>query len=127
MPLLLGAEAASLTILLENFDEEDPDASDELERAKHWEKGFVAFMKNWTETEMPEWMDLAYMSERSIEDELERTSRGDILTIAVSYCFMLLYITITLGKVRSSGNGWPRNNVCLQRTPCSPTRQSSKR
>ena len=47
-------------------------------------------------------MDVAYNSERSIEDELDRTSRGDILTIALSYAFMLLYITITLGEFSRS-------------------------
>ena len=50
----------------------------------------------------PVWMDVAYNSERSIEDELDRTSRGDILTIALSYAFMLLYITITLGEFSRS-------------------------
>ena len=46
-------------------------------------------------------MEVAFNSERSIEDELERTSSGDIVTIAASYLVMLVYIALTLGKITS--------------------------
>lgn len=44
-------------------------------------------------------MDIAYFSERSIEDELMRESMGDLGTIAVSYILMFAYITLALGNL----------------------------
>ena len=38
-------------------------------------------------------------SERSIEDELERETSGDILTVAISYSIMFLYIILALGRI----------------------------
>ncbi len=38
---------------------------------------------------------------RSIEDELERETSGDVLTIALSYLIMFFYITFSLGQVNS--------------------------
>ena len=46
-----------------------------------WEKSFVEFMQNWTENEKPDFMDVSFYSERSIQDELERSSFGDIHVI----------------------------------------------
>ena len=43
--------------------------------------------------------DLAFNSERSIEDELERETTGDIPTIAISYALMVLYIVLALGRL----------------------------
>ena len=42
-----------------------------------------------------------YSAERSIQDELNRQSRSDILTILISYTIMFLYVTLTLGHIRS--------------------------
>lgn len=58
---------------------------------------FLEFMKNWTEVSKPSFMDVAYYSERSVEDELDRESHSDISTIAISYLVMFLYIVFTLG------------------------------
>lgn len=46
-------------------------------------------------------MSVAYMAERSIEDELTRASQSDVVTIAISYCIMFAYIAIALGQARS--------------------------
>lgn len=58
-------------------------------------------MKNWTETIKPAYMDIAFTSERSIEDELNRESQSDILTILVSYLIMFAYIAVSLGQIRN--------------------------
>lgn len=58
-------------------------------------------MKNWTSTRKPSYMDVAFTSERSIEDELNRESQSDVLTILVSYVIMFGYIAISLGQMRS--------------------------
>ena len=44
-------------------------------------------------------MEVAFNSERSIEDELQRETYGDIMTIAISYLMMFVYITFSLGKI----------------------------
>jgi len=58
---------------------------------------FLDFMKNWTRDSKPFFMDVAYFSERSVEDELDRESHSDVTTIAMSYLVMFLYIVFTLG------------------------------
>ena len=91
-----NASAVVLTFLVNNFDAKSKDRSVQidLEKAKAWEETFVSFMKNWTSNENnTKYMDVAYNSERSIEDELDRETYGDIMTIAVSYIFMFIYIT----------------------------------
>ncbi|XP_050509778.1 NPC intracellular cholesterol transporter 1 isoform X3 [Diabrotica virgifera virgifera] len=75
-----------------------------LSQALQWEEKFVDFMKNWTATEKPEYMDIAFTSERSIEDELERESQSDVVTILISYMIMFAYIAISLGQI----NNWSR-------------------
>lgn len=57
-------------------------------------------MKNWTTHEKPDFMDIAFTSERSIEDELDKESRSDALTILVSYVIMFAYIAMALGHMR---------------------------
>ena len=39
--------------------------------------------------------------QRSVQDELERGSHSDILTVAISYVIMFLYIAIALGEVNT--------------------------
>ena len=58
-------------------------------------------MKEWVSTEKPAFMSVAYRAERSIEDELDRTTHSDVVTVAISYCIMLAYIAIALGEARS--------------------------
>lgn len=62
---------------------------------------FVEFMKNWTETQMPDFMSIAFSSERSIEDELQRESQAEVITVVISYAVMFVYITVALGHFRS--------------------------
>lgn len=72
-----------------------------LQPAMEWELRFVEFMKNWTETEMPDFMSVAFSSERSIEDELERVSQAEMITVVISYAVMFVYIAVALGHFRS--------------------------
>lgn len=39
--------------------------------------------------------------QRSVQDELERGSHSDILTVAISYIIMFLYIAVALGEVNT--------------------------
>ena len=82
------------------FRNPDLEAQRQLAKAMNWEAAFVEFMKNFTsDPENMKHFDIAFNSERSIEDELERETSGDILTIAVSYLIMFFYITFSLGQV----------------------------
>lgn len=87
------AQALILTFLVNNKQDKS-----QLKQALEWEKTFIAFMKNYTEKAMPGYMDIAYTSERSIEDELDRESKSDVYTILVSYFIMFAYIAIALGR-----------------------------
>ncbi|XP_052755080.1 NPC intracellular cholesterol transporter 1 isoform X3 [Galleria mellonella] len=90
------ATALIITILVNNkYDKE------QLKPALEWEKEFIKFMKNYTENSMPSYMDIAYTSERSIEDELDRETQSDVSTILVSYFIMFAYISISLGRFTS--------------------------
>ncbi|XP_044575829.1 NPC intracellular cholesterol transporter 1 homolog 1b-like [Cotesia glomerata] len=74
----------------------------ELQPMLKWEQKYLDFMKNWTSTACPEFMEVAYSAERSIEDELQRTSVTEIQTVVISYAFMFLYIVLTLGQFKLS-------------------------
>lgn len=90
------ATAIILTFIVNNYHNKT-----KLLPAMEWEKKYVEFMKNWTKTEMPPYMDISFTSERSIEDELYRESQSDVMTILVSYIIMFAYIAISLGQLNS--------------------------
>ena len=94
------ADAVVMSIIVDNYDAKSKDPNDirGLERAMEWEKVFIDFMHNWEENEKPEYMEIAFNSERSIEDELDKETYGDIVTIAISYIIMFAYITFSLGQ-----------------------------
>ena len=60
-------------------------------------------------------MDIAFNSERSVEDELEKETSGDVLTIAVSYLIMFFYITFSLGQVNKVSTFMVSERLSLQR------------
>ncbi|XP_071876113.1 Niemann-Pick type C-1a isoform X3 [Bombus fervidus] len=90
------ATAVILSILVNNYHNKS-----KLHPAMEWEMSYVKFMKNWIATKKPAFMDIAFTSERSIEDELNRESQSDVLTILVSYIIMFAYIAISLGQLKN--------------------------
>ncbi|CAB3365569.1 Hypothetical predicted protein [Cloeon dipterum] len=89
------AQALIITLLINNHYDQS-----KLAPAKKWEGKLIEFMKNWTAT-APKFVDVAFTTERSIEDELERGSKSDISTIIVSYCIMFMYIALALGQMKT--------------------------
>ncbi|XP_017474747.1 PREDICTED: Niemann-Pick C1 protein [Rhagoletis zephyria] len=89
------ANAIILTFLVNNYHDKS-----KLRPALEWEQRYVEFMLNYTKTRMSKHMDIAFTSERSIEDELNRESQSDVMTILVSYLIMFAYIAISLGHVQ---------------------------
>ncbi|XP_011312256.1 Niemann-Pick C1 protein isoform X2 [Fopius arisanus] len=92
------ATAIVLTFLVNNYHNKS-----KLQPAMEWEKSYIEYMKHWAATKKPIYMDVAFTSERSIEDELYRESQSDISTILVSYIIMFAYITVSLGQMKSCG------------------------
>jgi len=94
------ADAVVMSIIVDNFDPKSKNPVDirGLERAMKWEKVFIDFMHEWEAKEKPPYMEIAFNSERSIEDELDKETYGDIVTIAISYIIMFAYITFSLGQ-----------------------------
>lgn len=90
------ATAVILTFIVNNYHNKSL-----LSPAMEWEKEFINFMKNWTKTSKPSFMNVAYRTERSIEDELDRESQSDVLTILISYLIMFAYIAVSLGQVNT--------------------------
>ena len=66
---------------------------------------FHRFLKYIQETVNPDLakknITVAFMAERSIDDEIERESAGDVSTIIISYTVMFVYVTIALGEIHS--------------------------
>nr|CAD7409445.1 unnamed protein product [Timema cristinae] len=71
------------------------------EPAKLWEEKFISFMKNWSVSAKPKFMEVAFSSERSIQDEIDRESKAEVATVVISYVVMFVYISLALGRVRS--------------------------
>lgn len=89
-----NATALVITFVVSNHNN---DADND--KAKAWEKGFITFMKDYVKHQPN--MSIAFSSERSIEDEIDRESDSDILTILISYLIMFGYITLFLGQFHS--------------------------
>ncbi|XP_013884708.1 NPC intracellular cholesterol transporter 1 [Austrofundulus limnaeus] len=88
-----NATSLVITFPLNNYLN-DPE---KMNKALAWEKEFISFMKNYSNPNLT----IAFSSERSIEDELDRESNSDIKTIVISYAIMFIYISLSLGHIHS--------------------------
>ncbi|KAH7637438.1 niemann-pick c1 protein-like protein [Dermatophagoides farinae] len=89
-------EAKALIITLPVVNHNDPKSNIP---ANEWEKEFLALLEMATKTNKYNLLNLAYKAERSVEDELDRQSQSDIVTVAVSYLIMFIYILLALGDM----------------------------
>jgi Niemann-Pick C1 protein len=115
---MINASVLIITIPLPNYTK---DKVAELSRVKQWEQAYLyavqKVQKDWEQYDdnrlarlkeksgdgtIKPWdqyrLKIAYVAERSIEDELDRQSRGDALTVTVSYFIMFLYVSVALGQ-----------------------------
>ncbi|KAM7354023.1 Niemann-Pick type C-1a isoform 3-T3 [Cochliomyia hominivorax] len=102
------ATALILTFLVRNHHDKE-----KLGPALEWEQRYIEYMVNYTKYNMSKHMDIAFTSERSIEDELNRESQSDVLTILVSYLIMFAYIAISLGHVQEVGRAFIDSKITL--------------
>ncbi|KAG0593289.1 hypothetical protein KC19_1G318700 [Ceratodon purpureus] len=92
------ATALVVTYPVVNAVSEDGNAA-----AVAWEQEFIRLVKEeLVGMAAASGLTLSYSSESSIEAELQRESTADVLTIAISYLVMFVYISITLGDYTPS-------------------------
>lgn len=93
----IKATGIILTFLVRNsLDEKD------LIPITKWEQRFLDFMEKWDQDGRPDFMDVAWTTEKSIQDELDRTSKAEMITVVISYLVMFVYVALALGKIRAS-------------------------
>nr|XP_020019577.1 Niemann-Pick C1-like protein 1 [Castor canadensis] len=90
------AEALVLTFSLNNYPAGDP----HLAQAKLWEEAFLEEMKAFQQRTAGKFQ-VAFMAERSLEDEINRTTIKDLPVFCVSYVVIFLYISLALGTYSS--------------------------
>ncbi|XP_032518509.2 NPC intracellular cholesterol transporter 1 homolog 1b-like [Danaus plexippus] len=64
-----------------------------------WEKKFIDLMQDYEKNWKSDFVDIAFGADRSIEDEIDRVSRAEIVPIAISYLIMFCYVILALGNV----------------------------
>ena len=89
-----SAKALILTFPVNNYNEAEKNTD-----ALLWETKFLEFMHSYASNNTN--VSVAYKAERSIEDELDRQSQSDIVTVAVSYLIMFIYILLALGDINN--------------------------
>lgn len=90
------AEALIMTFSLNNYPPGDP----RLARAKLWEGGFLEEVQAF-QRRTAGMFQVTFMAERSLEDEVSRTTAQDLPVFAVSYLVIFLYISLALGSYTS--------------------------
>ncbi|XP_026801631.3 NPC1-like intracellular cholesterol transporter 1 [Pangasianodon hypophthalmus] len=91
-----NAEAFILTFSLNNYPREHPKFKVVLE----WESRFLDIIQEYQKNPSTNFT-FAYMAERSLEDEINRTTIEDIPIFMISYAVIFLYIAMALGEYSS--------------------------
>ncbi|XP_059511972.1 NPC1-like intracellular cholesterol transporter 1 [Myotis daubentonii] len=91
-----AAEALILTFSLNNYPPGDP----RLAQARLWEGAFLEEMRAFQQ-QMAGTLQVTFMAERSLEDEISRTTAEDLPIFAISYLVIFLYISLALGSYTS--------------------------
>ncbi|XP_013375950.1 PREDICTED: Niemann-Pick C1-like protein 1 isoform X2 [Chinchilla lanigera] len=92
------AEALIMTFSLNNYPADDP----RLAQAKLWEKAFVQELQAFQQRTAGVFR-VAFMAERSLEDEINRTTLKDLPIFAISYVVIFVYISLALGSYSRCG------------------------
>ncbi|XP_059062225.1 NPC intracellular cholesterol transporter 1 homolog 1b-like [Achroia grisella] len=87
--------------LLINFPIANHLLEENLAPVLEWELRLIELLQEYEMNRKPDFIDLAYGAERSIEDEIERVSVAEAVPIAISYVLMFAYVTVALGNVRN--------------------------
>uniref|UniRef100_A0A8C2EM76 NPC1 like intracellular cholesterol transporter 1 n=1 Tax=Cyprinus carpio TaxID=7962 RepID=A0A8C2EM76_CYPCA len=90
------AEALILTFSLNNYARTDV----KFKVAEEWERRFLEIVQEYQKNPNTNFT-FAYMAERSLEDEINRTTAEDIPIFMISYAVIFLYIAVALGEYSS--------------------------
>ncbi|KAM8974642.1 NPC1-like intracellular cholesterol transporter 1 [Pelodytes ibericus] len=90
------SEALILTISLNNFARTDP----HFDYVLLWESRFLEILQEYQNDPRSN-LTFAYMAERSLEDEINRTTTEDIPIFTISYLVIFIYIALALGEYSS--------------------------
>ncbi|KAM8865003.1 NPC1-like intracellular cholesterol transporter 1 isoform 2-T2 [Synchiropus picturatus] len=91
-----NAEALILTFSLNNYPRTDP----KFKVAMQWETEFLKIVQEYQKDPACNFT-FAYMAERSLEDEINRTTAEDIPIFMISYAVIFVYIAVALGEYSS--------------------------
>ncbi|XP_053252362.1 NPC intracellular cholesterol transporter 1 isoform X1 [Podarcis raffonei] len=89
-----NATALVITFPVKNYYND----TEKLMKAQAWEKEFISFVKSYNNSNLT----ISFSAERSIEDEIDRESYGDVGTVVISYAVMFVYISLALGHIKSA-------------------------
>ncbi|XP_061674574.1 NPC1-like intracellular cholesterol transporter 1 [Syngnathoides biaculeatus] len=90
------AEAFILTFSLNNY----PRTNVKYNVAMQWENEFLKIVQDYQRDPAANFT-FAYMAERSLEDEINRTTAEDIPIFMISYAVIFVYIAVALGEYSS--------------------------
>nr|XP_014344420.1 PREDICTED: Niemann-Pick C1-like protein 1 [Latimeria chalumnae] len=91
-----AAKALIMTFSLNNYPRNDQ----RFEYVLLWEKKFLDIIQEYKQNKSSS-VNIAYMAERSLEDEINRTTVEDLPIFAISYVVILVYIALALGEYSS--------------------------
>lgn len=96
-----GTAYENATTMIITFVVNNHQDKSKLGKQMAWEKAFLEYMKEYVKDPANGNLTISFSAERAIQDELDRESDTDIITIFVSYMIMFLYITVALGQFKS--------------------------
>ncbi|XP_075976750.1 NPC intracellular cholesterol transporter 1 homolog 1b-like [Anticarsia gemmatalis] len=96
-----GDNILSANTLLINFPITNFLLEQDLVPVLEWEQKFIDLMQDYIANRKPDYVSVAFGTERSIEDEIQRVSVAEAVPIAISYVLMFIYVVASLGNVRS--------------------------
>uniref|UniRef100_G3PDG6 SSD domain-containing protein n=1 Tax=Gasterosteus aculeatus aculeatus TaxID=481459 RepID=G3PDG6_GASAC len=91
-----NAEALIMTFSLNNYARDNP----KYRVAMQWETEFLKIVQAYQKNPAANFT-FAYMAERSLEDEINRTTAEDIPIFMISYAVIFVYISVALGEYSS--------------------------
>uniref|UniRef100_A0A3P8VJM5 NPC1 like intracellular cholesterol transporter 1 n=1 Tax=Cynoglossus semilaevis TaxID=244447 RepID=A0A3P8VJM5_CYNSE len=91
-----NAKALIATFSLNNYARNDS----KFKVAMQWEKEFLKIVQEYQKSPDSNFT-FAYMAERSLEDEINRTTAEDIPIFMISYAVIFVYIAVALGEYSS--------------------------
>ena len=95
---VLSAEAMIVTWVVNNHRE----GSKGEERALDWEEGLISVLKDAQREAREMGLRLSFSTERSLEEELNKSTNTDAKIVVISYIIMFLYASLALGSTTLS-------------------------